>query len=519
MINVLKTIRFKIGSALGGWSSSWFNSQENEFLDSVGIDPEYKYGDGMKAFGAIYPPLIGTVSVGDGLKTAPMWITGAQTTTGIFVYGANGTLFTYDGSMAFADTNGGGLLNTGGAGNGQVSAGDYLYLATGTGVSRLGPLSATAPTLLTTFWTTAITGEGLGLSALTNTTYPSSNSVTYPNHPMHFHNDGYVYVADYASNQGMIHSFYSGTSATSATYSDLLLPPGLLPVDIKSYGTDLAILCCASGLYGGGATPRAGRSALVLWDTVSPNFYRSVPISEPWATALVNKNGELFVLVGTQDRGVKLMKYLGEDSVQILTNFLESSPPPAGAADSLGNMVVWGISGSVPTTYAGVMSYGFRGMSGTPVNNIMRISDTTGSLPRVSALKFVKSTSLYPVVGWMTNDSTYGLDAEGSGTLASVFRTRVFNVGSKFNIKRIRIPLTGPIASGMSISPKIYIDNTTSYELPDINPTNYPNSERIIDYTNLAVGGFENFYIQFTGAGTVQLGFSPEATIDVELYD
>ena len=541
MIKQLKNLRVTINSILGGFSSTFHLSKEDEYLSALAIDPEVEYGATEKILGAIFPTASTLISGGlEGLKQAPAWITGSQTSTGVFVYGANGTLFTYSNVLAPQDNETAGIITTSGKGNGMVAAGDYLYLATGTGVTRFGLLSTTQPTALTTFWTTANTGEGLGLTALTDTTYPGTldigNSVAYPNHVMHLHNDGYIYVADYVSGQGMIHSFYSGASTTSltATYSDLLLPPGLYPTDIKSYGTDLAILCTPAGNFTAGSVPRQGNCALILWDTTSNNFYRSVTINEPVATALANKNGELYIFAGNIDRHVKVLKYLGGFGFQPVVDLNEGSPPPAGAVDTLGNMIAWGGWGGTgaSTYFANVYTYGYRSLPGNALNSIMRISHTDGTYAyhRISALRFVLNSSGYPVVGWHTDTNgagyKYGLDYAGTGALTSKFKTRVFNIGTQYNIKRIRIPLLDYVSADTVITPTVFMDGGVAADgsaltqaLPVINRDNYPNQERLIDYTDLAIGGMRNFYIQFVWSSTATVGIGPNVTIDLDLYD
>jgi hypothetical protein len=207
----------------------------------------------------------------------------------------------------------------------------------------------------------------------------------------------------------------------------------------------------------------------------------------------------------------------------------EGTPPPAGAVDVLGNMIAWGAYGTVPTTFAGVFAYGYRGIPGNAMNCIMRISDTTDTYPVVSALKFVNPSSGYPLVGWRTDTSaSYGIDRYATDTAhGAIFKTKVFQVGSQFNIRRIRIPLAGYVSADTVITPTVYLDDEiTSQALPVINRDNYPNQDRIIDYTDLAIGGLDNFYIGFVWSSTTsnatsndRVGLAPNITIDTEAYD
>ena len=525
MIRVLKKLKLSIGSILGGQSPTYYLSEADQFLLSVGIDPEKTYGTRAKANGGIIPTAMTSITSGTGLgSSAPMWVSSAQTSTGVMVYAASGTVYTYSNTFTAPDEEGGIVKPTSGAGNGMVVYGDYAYFATTTDIARFGPLSATAPRLTQNFWTGS---DYLNKSALTNTTYPSTRNINYPNHTMHLHNDGAVYICDYANNQGMLHSFYiaqDGTE-TTAVYQDLTLPPGQLPTDIESYGTDVAVTTSPAIDFSVGAVPRPSlSSSLILWDAVSGhNFYRNVPVNEAMCTAVVNKNGELHVWGGNLDQAVTLLKYLGGYSFQELAHLGEGSPPLASAVDSLGNMVAWGGWATYPEAFAGAYTYGYRNakMPRNALNQILRISDSTNTLPVISCLKFLLR-SAYPVIGWRTDTTaSYGIDRQTTGvTYASIFYTKVFNVGRPFSIRRIRIPLTAAVDAGTSIIPIVYFDNEGASEtLATINNTNYPNSDKIIDYTDLAIGGTKDFFIRFTFQGTTEVGFPPEIDIELEIID
>lgn len=523
MIGKLKTIKLKIESILGGRSPLWQMGGENQFLESIGIDPERTYTNKAKAIGSIQPVGSTALATGSSLTDTPMWIIGTNTSTGIYVYGAGGTLYTYSSTFTVQDDGGVGKV-TGGAGDGACVYNDYIFLATKTDISRYGPLSSAA-IMEEEFWSAA---GHCNMAALTDNSasFIGTRSITYPEHVMHVHNDGYVYIGDYSGGRGLIHAFYFANdgTGTTATYAALTLPPGYIPTDIKSYGTDLAVLCSPKIDYALGARPKPQNSGLFLWDTVSDNFYRHVPINEALATAMVNKNGELYILSGALDQGGKLSRYLGGYSFQDLCQFEEGTPPPAGAVDALGNMVVWGVWGTVPTTYAGIMSYGHRNgaLPKTASKTIMRISDTTNTLPVVSSLKFI-GMSGYPRLGWRTDTSAkYGIDGATTAptAFANVFSSKPFNIGKPFTIRRITIPLSAAVAAGTSIMAKVYVDNETrNYDLPDINNTNFTSSEWIIDFPNLAISGKMNFYLQFTWGGTAEVGLVPPIDIEVEVYD
>lgn len=517
----------KINSILGGFSEMFIYSGEDQYLDAIGIDTEAIGGIGNitnKSVGVVQPTSQTQVITSSSLGEAPMWILGSSNTVGAFVYGSGGSVYALNSLLAL-DGDGSQWKPTSGAGNGMVGYGDYMYFATDTDIARLGPLSATAPTMVHNYWSSS--DNGLGQAALTNTTYPTARNVEYPNHVLHAHNDGYVYVADYANGQGMIHSFnITSAGATTATYQDLNLPPGLLPMDIKSYGTDLAILCMPLVAAGGTSLSKRLPSLLVFWDTYSNNFYRTVPINEPWATALHNRNGELFVLSGDFASSVKVLKYLGGESFSVLSNINDGTPPPACAVDSSGDALFWGGYCIYPAAAAGAYSYGYRtGRIPPAIHMPLRISDSNGTSPEVTMLKFIRAGSPYPYIGWRTDGSgsgyTFGIDRiTTAGIQASRWRTKVFNIGKRFKINKIIIPMINPVAAGDSITPTIYVDNAyTSTTIKAINSTNYPNGNRIVEIDGLNVFGYSNFFIDFSFASNTGQGFTLPIEIYLDVYE
>lgn len=511
--------QIQINSILGGISPTLTLGAEDQYYDAIGIDPEAIGSVGgitAKALGAVMPTFQSTILSNSTLGEAPMWVTGSLQSTGVFVYGSSGSVYAL--SAAFAlDGDGSQWKPTNGAGNGSVAYGDYQYFATPTDIFRLGPLSSTAP-VIQIFWTGS---AGVAQAALTNTGYPIVNTFTYPNHVMHAHNDGSVYLTDYDSGVGKIRSFSISSAGATSVGTALELPPGLIPTDIKSYGTDLAISCSPATAYGAGTIPKSANSALVLWDTVADSYYRVVTINEALATALVNKNGELHILAGNVDTDVKLLKYLGGESFRVLAVLNEGSPPPACAVDSIGDAVFFGGYVSQPITAGGVFSYGYRSGQLKPALHMpMRISDTLNTLPIVTCLKSIRR-SAYPIYGWRTTETaTFGLEQISStGTQASRWRTKVYNIGKRFRITRIRIPMVVAVATGDSVSIRVLVDSgsVATTGLKTLNATNFPNSERICDFNFVAgVVGYSNFYIQFTFEGTNRQGFSFPITIDYE---
>jgi hypothetical protein len=497
-----------ISSILGGHSVGTHASQPGSFLTSIAIDPETQVNSTILKPGAIINPILYQKFSSTGVSGAPMWIETTPKNELIYTYNSDGEFISYN--TTFTETVIG--TPTSGAGNGMEYYNNYLYLTTPTDVSRYGPLNS-SPSLSNTFWTST-----LSLTALTNTTYPGFNSVSYGNHALHPHVDNKLYICDFKNGQGLIH-FIKTTKTTDegdtndgSTYNALDLPFGYAPFAMASWGTDLAIIASQVSTS---TVIKQGQSALFLWDTFSPTFYRQIPIPESVATAIINHRGLLYIWAGSIEFGYKLYRYSGGYDVEPLETFMEGSPPFAGAVDAAGNRLMWGASITYPEAAAVVMSRGYvnSNLPGNAVNSIGRVTGT-GTFPVISALKQVQQAQRVakPIIGWRTTTpSEYGLDRVGVGTLDSIFRSDLEEVGKSFVIKEIEIPLTTEISANMTITPTVYVDDETasftgsSNGLDTINSTNFSDSERLIPLKPEGVRGENNFYLELAFSGTVAL--------------
>lgn len=505
-----------ISSILGGWSDLQNMGSAGEFLASLGIDPEDNL-ELTKASGVIAPSRFSKFSGGQ-LTSAPMWISGAATSAGVFVLGMDGSLIAYSSTLG-SETDLGNPNSSGASGNGMAVWNDYVYCALDTTIARWGQVSATGGAFTTDYWV-----SGLSMSALTNSQYPGTRSVDFPNHVLYPHNDGRMYVLDYDGANGRIHSFTTDANGTngSGRFNDVTLPPGLMPMAAAPYGTDIAVVCSPAALYVTGDIPKPGNALLAFWDGIPTHApYRYVPINEPMATAIANKNGELYIWAGNIDTEVKVLKYLGGYSFETVATIPDSSPPPAGAVDSSGNMLAWGGYTTYPTTAAGVFTVGFRSgkLPGASVQHIAR-STSVGTLPIVSAMKFIQRNRA-PVIGWQDGTPTYGIDKRaGSGSYNSIFRSLPILLGRKFIVRRLVIPLSSNVQAGVIITPTIYVDNeTASTDLTVINSTNFASNETSIDLQGLTVTGNHSFYVQFAFTGTQEIGIMLPVYYEYDFID
>lgn len=526
-----------INSILGGIAPNLFRGGPGQFAASIGIDPDLPLdldGTPVKTGGSLTPISYQDFS-STNLTSYVNWIITCPQDENIYAYAANGRFLSYD--TSFVET----LVNSAGStvGPGAAYYNNYIYLATGTNINRYGPLD-NLPALTTSVWTGATLGTQ---TALGNATYPTQFGIAYPNHPMHVHVDNKLYVGDFetadTANQGRgkIHWIRTtqvtdeGDTNDGTTQNAFYLPFSYAPIDIESWGNDLAILAIPMHAAGASAAIIQGKTALFLWDAVNAPAlpYRMIPLIDPFASALLNHNGNLYVWSGSLNDGVRISKYLGGYQLQQKAFFEEGMPPPAGCVDGMGNRIVWGAQTTYPENSMSVYAYGYKDANiPQALQNIMTTTETTAASLgtanfMVSALKYAQQASfIIPriLVAWKDGAATenFGIDrlvAETSAEIA-VWRSLTYSVGRPFKIKKISISLGAAIAANMTIVPTIRIDDdSTTTTLTTINNTNYAASQRkIVLYPTIS--GSNNFNLQLRWTGTRIISVTLPITIEGE---
>lgn len=412
-----------------------------------------------------------------------------------------------------------------GNGNGMAYYNNYIYLATNTNIDRYGPLNGT-PAYTSNVWTGATLGTQ---TALTNTTYGFQSSYAFPNHPMVVHGDGAMYVCDYINGQGKIHrvkttkTTFEGDTNNSSLYGALTLPFGFLPTDIQSYGIDLVILAVQTT----DTTVNQGRSAMFFWDGSAVNFYKGpLYLPDALATALEVSNGQLYVWTGNAQGGVRLSKYIGGDSIQEVFFHEEGTPPPPGATSVYGSRLYWGNHITYPSDILGLFAYGSK-TERLPagLHCVAKATNSSTTSPAITAILPAQqsSGSRNKLIVAYRADGEYGISKYSTtGTYSAVWRSLLENTGGKFKIRDIRIPLGTAVATGMSIVPKILMDNgSTTVTLPTISETLYSGAKKIV-YHGLELNecvGQDNFLLELTWGGTVALPVTTPILITYETYD
>ena len=531
---------FSVQSIFEGIAPSQYFARPGNYLAGVGIDPDLPMNDAVgnrQTSGLLRPSGYASFDSGN-VNANPYWILTSPKTALVYTYLNNGRLISYNSSLAIASET---LIGTptSGAGNGAAYYNNYLYLPTPTDISYYGPLNDTA-TLYNARWTGAALGTQ---TALTNTTYPSiRGSGVMPNHPMHVHTDNKLYFGDFLNGIGLIHFIKTkrttkeGDTNDGSTYAtasaSLDLPFGFMPTDIESWGNDIVV----SAIQTTNSTLNQGRACLFFWDTASTSFYNQVWLPDPLITALLNNNGKLYIFSGSistgtdVSNGYRISVYLGGQTTKQIYYSESGSPPLAGAVDAVGDRVVWGTFEQLPTTtgaspeyYGVVMALGSKrhdvpqGVHGI----INSKASGTAADGIVTAVKNVQQSSFaYPkfVVGWR-DSANFGLDSQSTTYGTSIWRSQMFNIGKKFKITRIRIPLAQAVAANMTITPKVFLDDYSSSStsgLTVINNTNYPNSERVVVFTP-DISGDHNFCLELRSTGTALL--VPLFPIEIEITD
>ena len=424
---------------------------------------------------------------------------------------------------------------------GAVYYNDFLYLLgnqASNNVGRYGPLSGSA-SVNNTYWTST-----LGLTALADPRLPQIDGeaqMEYPNHWGYVHVDNALYFADVVSDQGVVHKIQTDSSGTDtgSAYNVLDLPEGYRITCFTSWGNDLVIGAMRwNDVTGSAPFANIPQPALFFWDTISDSFYNVVEIEE-WSvlTALINKGGAVYAFGGSAREGHAIGVYDGSQAVQQLAYLPYGPSPFAGAVAINGDRISWGSREQNTDNTAVVYSLGSKDprISTTSIqctakaslfNNEMSITALVYPFPNLGVNPEV-------VLGSYTSDTNAGNQAaierrDDDGTQDSIMDFGLFEIGEPFRIDKIRIPLADEVASGVTITPSLLIDDRhDTYTLPVINNTNYASERNIVykrpELSDLSsgeqAGGQHDFLLRFSFGGTVPTSIKFPITIQGTTID
>lgn len=534
-----KPFEIRIESILGGQSPTSHFSGSGQFRASLGIDPAQPIDDNDTAYSTVASGLIRPVASekfsGTTIASAPLWMKTNPKNSSVYVLDALGSAYTINATLdtVTAISDAGELTN--GLGNGLEYYDNYIYFAKNTTIARYGPLNGTA-TLAGDYWV-----SGISQTTMTNTTYPTTfkNNIQLPNHVMHRHSDGILYIADVVGNLGALHTIQTSfTSAEGDTnngskFYKLTFGYGLWPTAIESYGQELAV-----ALFEGSNTGlRQKHAKIAFWDTTSTNFNKITWVEFPDSliTAMKNVNGVLYVVSGNyKTRGFRVTRFLGGYSFEEVYYSETGEPCLAGAIDGVLNRVVFGSHTTVPESDGCAYAVGLQKASlGTGLFNVMRATGGTSST-NVTSVCFADASSMNfytPIIGWtQAGDGSagvsHGLDKQGTAynNAPSVLWSSVIRLGVPFKITEIHIPLAQAVGANMIITPKIYTDDGagTTYTLTAINNTNDSGKFNVVRRSGSAgevITGQHNYWLELRSTGSALCTVNLPIVIRGETYE
>ena len=521
-----------ISNIYGGHSAAQLFAGDSQYLQSIAVDPELPLSDAVGdrfSSGMIRPTAYQSFD-GSEIDANPYWFITNPKDAKVYTVLNNGKLVSYNSSLGGASLE---ATATSSVGNGAAYYNNYIYISTNTDVTRFGPLDGT-PTKTDNFWTST-----LGKTALTNTTYPSIRGAgTLPNHVMHVHVDNKLYIADVVDGQGVVHFIRTtkttdeGDTNDGSLFNVLDLPLNYLPTCIASYGNDIVI----GAIQTTDGVVKQGKAALFFWNTIDDSFYNIVDLPDPLVTALQMNNGTLFAWTGAvsdganESNGYRLCVYAGGQTVQTIHYSEVGAPPLPGAVDAFGDRVIWGTFTQLQGTNAGspeyhavAMSYGSKNPAIPGGLHCIARSTATASASDglVTALKYVQQESFSRpkmIMGWR-DASGYGLDKSSTNYGTWYFR-KAFNIGRKFTVTGVRLPLGDAVAANTTIQAKIYTDNFSASStdgLTEINNTNYPGAKYVQHFPNIS--GDHDFVLELKGTGSNLMPVQLPIVIEVEIEE
>lgn len=520
-------------SILGGQAGTSNFAGRGQFYASLGIDPAQPIDDSDTNFSTIASGLLRPAASqkfsGTTVTSAPLWMKTNPKDSNVYVYDANGSAYTVDSTISTVTALADGGSLTGSLGNGLEYNDNYMYFATNTDVKRYGPLNG-APGFSSYFVT------GLGFTAMTNTVYPTTfkNNLAIPNHPMHRHSDGALYVGDVVGNRGAIHKIQTsftaveGDTNNGSFYYKLTFGYGLWPTAIETLGTDLAVAL----IEGSNTGLRQMPAKIGFWDTISTAFNKItwVEFPDPLITAMKNVNGVLYVVSGSyQTRGFRISKFTGGYSFSEVFYSEVGEPCLQGAIDATLDRCVFGSHTTIPESDGCVFGIGLqKRLLSNGVFNVMRSTGGTSST-NVTAVCFADATEMgfyAPIIGWTqagdgSTGVSHGLDKQGTqyNNAPSVMWFPKTRIGAPFVINSIHIPFTKPMAANMIVTAKLYSDDgASSQTLQVINNTTYPNSEKSTKtLRNIGFRGEQNFWLELRWTGSALLTLGLPVKVDFEV--
>lgn len=562
------TQTIRIESILGGHSPTSNFASRDQFSDSLGIDPaafifdQSFVGSGVgvnlyeqRPSGLLRPSDVGA-STGFSLSAvvSPLWFVQEAKKGAVYMYLSSGSAYsTISDATGFTALSDGGSLSSS-LGNGCEYYDNYIYFAKNTDIARYGPLNG-SPSFDATYWTST-----LSKAALTNTIYPliqtNNFNLATPNHIMHRHSDGKLYIADVVGNQGTIHvisttkTTVEGDTDNGSTANKLQFGYGLWPTAIESYGSQLVIAFFESFPATNNVNSRHGpRAKIAFWDTTSANFNSITWVEFPdqLITSIKNIDGTLYIASSASvGIGFRISEYIGGNSFRdVLLHQTGYVPFPGGMDGDTNQLIIAALSGYPTQTYSpSVISIGL-GIPGTKgkIFNLGGAPSGTSkfgtAVALVSGIASRKRKQVFfgysdHLTGMNVSTSPRNVPSDGSVDYSLITRrwlSQKYNIGVPFKITKIVIPLAVPIGTTGGIlgtttvvTPTVYMDDGsgtkyiggTNAGLSVINNANYSGKNRIV-MRPVGMVGNNNFQLEFVWTGSELCIISLPIIVEYEL--
>jgi len=525
--------QIRIESILGGVADSVYGpTAPDQMAFSLGIDPSIGENSNLSSRPAGDLRPVGVTLSSGTFYSTPLWfVKNIKSPSISYAYDSGGSIYSL-GAPSITDL---GDLNDGGgaSGNGAAYYDNYIYFSRDTTIARYGPLDGT-PTFTDDYWATT-----LGKTPLTNTAYPNlaDSLAAHPNHVMHRHSDGVLYIADVVDNQGTIHiiktkkTTVEGDTDDGSTYNKIQVGYGLYPTAFESYGSILVITFYEGIASAGG---RSGSAKVAFWNTISQKVdditWEEFPDS--FISGIRNMNGLLYFIshdAGTNSgAGFRVSEYIGGHSFREKIFIGDGYPPSPGAIVSSAGRLFFG---SRALTLSGIVTpciYMYR-------TRLNKLSDGLFPLPayttfvangHVTALGLGEQSGIgntgvgaYPFFGISDGVSVYKLGdlSPTTGVFPCQFFSRIFKIGNSFKITKITIPFDeeNTVLNGVQV--RLLMDNfATGYTIGTL--TNYVGKKAVIRPENAV--GEHNFCLRLNWNNiTTKIAITLPIIIEYELID
>jgi hypothetical protein len=520
----------KVNSILNGMSPSMSIAGEGQYYTGSAIDPTFQ-ANNYEDYGFLRPVLHTKFSASE-ITGVPLWMIKNPKTENTYVYTSDGKVHTVSNTLTMGTALNSGNALTTASGNGAAYYDNYAYFATNTDITRYGPLNG-SPSLNQVYWTTT-----LGKTVLTNTTYPSINGITIPNHPMYVsERKNILYIGDVIGSpsataligRGVVHRIITtkttveGDTDDGSSYNALDLPAGYYPTAMAETSEGELVIACIDGT----ATTISQRKAkLVFWDHSATTWSKIVEVDDPLITALRVVNGTMYIFTGdATTQRAQVRYYAGGFSTAVAATY-NGFPSLPGAVTTRKERLVFGTQmdtnqGNNVNAVLALGSEDGRLIKKTALHSIASIPGSG----QVSALAFIlpgKSVVIGASTALFKNDQTVTIAATGA-TAQIDWSSMRYKIGRPFQVIGYSFARAG-YETTYSIQPYITTDDGTSWRGTTVSTANYGTTKRIVYKFNPASTDGIPY-----GANDVQIEFEwvdglPEAillpiTILVDILD